>query len=290
MRITERRMLVQAASQVAKARERVAAASDPVSTGLDVAKPSDDPARWAAGRRAELRLQVGELREQAIGSSNSRLSESERAFSSVGEVVSRSRELAVLAANGAQNAESRLATSKEVTALLDAALVAANTRGSDGEYLLAGSRGENPPFDAAGVYQGDTNARTIEAAEGSRLAVTVTGTLFTAASGVDIFDELTKFRDALVADDLAGIQNAIGGLEQAVHQVSLGRAEIGGLQGSLDAAEIASADFEIVLSEIHQRAVEIDPIKAATELALSTQALQTAQALTERIAQVVQAV
>tara|TARA_R110002096_G_scaffold143328_4_gene299314 strand:- start:109769 stop:110620 length:852 start_codon:yes stop_codon:yes gene_type:complete len=283
-------MLVQAASQVAKARERVAAASDPVSTGLDVAKPSDDPARWAAGRRAELRLQVGELREQAIGSSNSRLSESERAFSSVGEVVSRSRELAVLAANGAQNAESRLATSKEVTALLDAALVAANTRGSDGEYLLAGSRGENPPFDAAGVYQGDTNARTIEAAEGSRLAVTVTGTLFTAASGVDIFDELTKFRDALVADDLAGIQNAIGGLEQAVHQVSLGRAEIGGLQGSLDAAEIASADFEIVLSEIHQRAVEIDPIKAATELALSTQALQTAQALTERIAQVVQAV
>jgi flagellar hook-associated protein 3 FlgL len=290
MRITERRMLLQAATQVAKARERVSAASEPVSTGLEVSKPSDDPARWAAGRRAKLRLQVGELREQAIGSSNSRLSESERAFSTVGEVISRSRELAVLAANGAQNAESRLATSKEVAALFDEALVAANTRGSDGEYLLAGSRGENPPFDATGVYQGDTNARTIEAAEGSRLAVTVTGTLFTAASGVDIFDELTKFRDALVADDLAGIQNAIGGLEQAVHQVSLGRAEIGGLQSSLDSAESASVDFEIVLSEMHQRAVEIDPIKAASELALSTQALQTSQALTERIAQVVQAV
>jgi flagellin-like hook-associated protein FlgL len=126
------------------------------------------------------------------------------------------------------------------------------------------------------VYQGDTNARTIEAAEGSRLAVTVTGTLFTAASGVDIFDEMTKFRDALLADDLIGIQDAIGTLEQAVRQVSLGRAEIGGLQSSLDSAENARRDF--------------DPIEAASELALSSQALQAAQALTERIAQVVKVV
>ena len=94
----------------------------------------------------------------------------------------------------------------------------------------------------------------------------------------------------MLADDLTGIQNAIGGLEEGVHQVSLGRAQIGGLQSSLDAAEIARVDFELVLSEVHQRAVEIDPIEAASELALSSQALQAAQALTERIAQIVQAV
>ncbi len=291
MRITERRMLLQASRQVAKSRERVASAAGPVSSGIEVDRPSDDPARWAAGRRARVRLQVGDLREKAITASNARLSESDRVFSTVGSVASRARELAILAANdGAQNAESRVATAGEVTALLGEALVAANSRGLDGEFLLSGTRGDNPPFDANGVYQGDANARTIEAAEGNRLVVTVTGTLFTAAEGVDIFDEIVKFRDALLADDLTGIQNAIGALEQGVHQVSLGRAQIGGLQSSLDAAEIARADFEMVLSEVHQRAVEIDPIEAASELALSTQALEAAQALTERIAQVVQAV
>jgi len=290
MRITERRMLVQAARQVAKSRERVADAAGPMSSGIEVDRPSDDPARWAAGRRARVRLQVGDLREKAISGSNARLSESDRVFGTVGNVMSRARELAVLAANGSQNAQSRAATAGEVKALMGEALMAANSRGLDGEFLLAGTRGDNPPFDDTGVYQGDANARTIEAAEGNRLVVTVTGSLFTAASGVDLFDEMSKFHDALLADDLTGIQNAIGVLEEGVHQVSLGRAQIGGLQSSLDAAEIARVDFELVLSEVHQRAVEIDPIEAASELALSSQALQAAQALTERIAQVVQAV
>ncbi|MCP4448136.1 MAG: hypothetical protein GY811_22785 [Myxococcales bacterium] len=290
MRITERRMLLQAARQVGQARERVAVAAGPVSSGIEVDRPSDDPARWAAGRRARVRLQVGDLREKAISASNARLSESDRVFGTVGHVVSRARELAVLGANGAQNADSRRATAGEVTALIGEALLAANSRGLDGEFLLAGRRGDNPPFDAAGVYQGDDSARTIEAAEGNRLLVTVTGSLFTAASGVDIFDEMVQFRDALLADDIPAIQNAIGALEEGVHQVSLGRAQIGGLQSSLDAAEIARVDFEMVLAEVHQRAVEIDPIEAASELALSTQALEAAQALTERIAQVVKAV
>ncbi len=290
MRITERRMLLQAARQVAKSRERVAAAAGPVSSGIEVDRPSDDPARWAAGRRARVRLQVGDLREKAISSSNARLSEPDRVFATVGDVLSRARELSVLAANGAQNAESRRATAGEVTALLGEALLAANSRGLDGEFLLAGTRGDNPPFDANGVYQGNANSRTIEAAEGNRLEVTVTGTLLTAANGVDVFDEMVKFRDALLVDDLAGIQNGIGGLEEGIHQVNLGLAQIGGLQSSLDAAEIARIDFKMVLAEVHQRAVEIDPIEAVSELALSTQALEAAQALTERIAQVVQAV
>ncbi len=290
MRITERRMLLQSARQVAQARERVASAAGPVSSGIEVDRPSDDPARWAAGRRARVRLQVGNLRENAISSSNARLSESDRVFSTVGTVMSRARELAVMAANASQNADSRNATAGEVTALLGEALLASNSRGLDGEYLLAGTLGDNAPFDAAGVYQGDANTRSIEVADGNRLEVTVTGSLFTAASGIDIFDELVKFRDALEADDLLGIQNAIGALEQGVHQVSLGRAQIGGLQNSLDAAEIARVDFEMVLAEVHQRAVEIDPIEAVSELALSTQALEAAQALTQRIAEVVKVV
>ena len=290
MRITERRMLLQAARQVAHARERVASAAGPVSSGIEVDRPSDDPARWAAGRRARVRLQVGNLRENAISSSNARLSESDRVFSTVGTVLSRARELAVMAANASQNADSRKATAGEVTALLGEALLASNSRGLDGEYLLAGTMGDSPPFDMAGVYQGDANTRTIEVADGNRLEVTVTGSLFTAASGIDIFDELVKFRDALEADDLVGIQNAIGALEQGVHQVSLGRAQIGGLQNSLDSAEIARVDFEMVLAEVHQRAVEIDPIEAVSELALSSQALEAAQALTQRIAEVVKVV
>lgn len=290
MRITERRMLEQAADQVSKARERVSGAAGPVSSGIDIERPSDDPARWAAGRRARARIQVSKLRGDAISSSNARLSESDRVFATVGTVLSRARELAVMSANASQNGNSRLATAGEVKALLGEALLAANSRGLDGEYLLAGSRGDQPPFDAAGIYQGDANQRTIEAAEGNRFVVTVTGSRFTAAEGIDVFTALTDFQTALENDDLAAIQTAIGELESGVHQVSLGRAEIGGLQNSLDSAESARVEFEMVLAEVHQRAVEIDPIEAASELALGAQALEAAQSLTSRIAEIIRIV
>lgn len=283
-------MLQQAARQVGLARERVASAAGPVSSGIEIDRPSDDPARWAAGRRARVRMQVNTLRGDAISGSNARLTESDRVFATMGTVLSRARELAVLGANASQNTQSRLATAGEVRALLGEALLASNSRGLDGEYLLAGTRGDAPPFDAAGVFQGDGNTHTIEAAEGNRLEVTVTGSLLTAASGIDVFAELRAFQLALEADDLTGIQNAIGALEEGIHQVSLGRAKIGGLQNSLDSAESARTEFELVLAEVHQRAVEVDPIAAASELALGAQALEAAQALTARIAQVIKVV
>lgn len=290
MRITERRMLQQAARQVGQARERVASAAGPVSSGIEVDRPSDNPARWAAGRRARVRLQVNKLRGNAISGSNARLTEADRVFSTVGTVLSRARELAVLAANASQNVQSRLSTASEVKSLLGEALLASNSRGLDGEYLLAGTRGDAPPFDQNGVFQGDANTRTIEAAEGNRLEVTVTGSLLTVASGIDVFAEITAFQQALESNDLVAIQGAIGGLEAGIHQVSLGRAQIGGLQNSLDAAETARTEFELVLAEVHQRAVEIDPIEAASELALGSQALEAAQALTSRIAEVIKVV
>ncbi len=290
MRITERRMLLDASRQISLARERVAQAAGPVSSGIEIDRPSDDPARWAAGRRSRVRKQGSELRGNALSTSNARLAESDRVLGAVGTILSRARELAVMSANATQNAESRNATAAEVSALFKEALLAANSRGLDGEYLLAGNRGDAPPFDITGAYLGDANARSIESAEGNVLEVTVTGTLFTAASGVDIFAELVAFETALGANDLTGIQNAIDAFDNGVHQVSLGRAEIGGLQTLVDDAENARIEFELVLAEVHQRAVEVDPIAAASELALGSQALQAAQALAQRIIDVTKVV
>ncbi len=270
------------------ARLRVSKAAGPVSSGIEVDRPSDDPARWAAGRRARVRTQSSELRGRALSTSNARLSESDRVLASAGDIMSRARQLAVLSANATQNQQSRNATAQEIKALFQEALLSANSRGLDGEYLLAGTNGDSPPFNPAGVYQGNANARTIETAEGNMLEVTITGTVFTAAAGIDIFAEISAFQTALETNDLVGIQNAIAAFDEGGHQVSLARAEVGGLQNLVDDAEDARTEFELVLAEVHQRAVEVDPIAAASELALGAQALEAAQALAQRIISITQ--
>lgn len=287
MRITEKRMIEMASARLSSARSRVSKAAGPVSSGIEIDRPSDNPSRWAAGRRSRVRREISDLRGNVIAASQARLVESDRVFSTVGQALSRARQLAVMAANDTLDASDRKATAGEVSALLDEALLAANSRGMDGEYLLAGTRGDQAPFDASGNYVGDSNQRTVEAGEGNRLVVTMTGEHFTAARGVDIFSELQTFRAALEANDVATIRDSIGTLETGIHQVSMARAEVGGLEKSLDSAERTREEFELVLAEVHQRAVEVDPIAAASELSLGAQALEAAQALTARLSEIV---
>lgn len=283
MRITEARMVEVAAQNMVKARSAVADAGDEVSTGLRVERPSDDPTGWASGRRAAAISRASEARGTAIAGAQERLSETEGALNSIGQALVRAKELAVQASSAFYSAEERANMALEVRSLRDSVLSAANLRGTNGEYLFSGSQGDVPPFDATGTYVGDGYQRSIETAAGDTQIVTVPGSRLTAAGGVDLLGELQALADALAANDLTGIQTAMGAVDTAVGQVSRARTEIGALSSSLQIADDNRRGLELVIEEIQQRATAADPIESASRLTQAATALETAQVLTNKI-------
>lgn len=286
MRITEARMVQQATASVSKARERVAHAGEVLQTGVEVSRAHEDPAAWAQGMRQKARLTVSGDHRRSVERAQSKLEATDEALGRIGEALERVRELALQFANPTHTAGSRAGGAVEVDGLLQEALGAANARGLDGEYLLAGGVGDAPAFDAAGVYQGDDQIRAIEVGEGLLQAVTVPGSLLTAASGVDIFATMEGLSTALAANDVPGIQATLAGLASSIDQVSQARTTAGTHHNGLTSAATALDSFEQQLGESLQLSVLSDPVEAASELTILQSQLENSRMAAEVIVRI----
>jgi flagellar hook-associated protein 3 FlgL len=283
MRITEHRMVELASASLSTQRERVARSGEQLSSGERVSRPSQDPAAWSAARRAEAARTINDGRGQALARTQERLTLVDGALEQIGTVMSRARELAVSAASDTIDPESLQVILAEVRSLRQSALAAANTRGSEGEYVLAGSQSDQAPFDEDGVYQGDDATRFIETQNGLEQSASVSGAVLTAAGGVDIFAELAAFETALETDDRDGISAAIEAMTAGHQQVSAARADGGAKSAALLAAEDAQQQLDAALVELQSDLVGADPIAAASELARHSSSLEAAQIVAQRI-------
>ncbi len=284
MRVTERRLLQITALASARARSAAARAGEALTTGVAVAKASDDPSRWAEGKLAQLRAAVSEGHGRSIERARGRLGQADSELDGMGEVLGRARELALQMANGGLSAADRQAAAAEVDGLRAALLAHAAARGADGEYLFSGSASTAAPFDAVGAYVGDDQALTVVSGEARVATAGVPGTFLTAAAGVDVPSVLASLSAALGANDQVGVRGTLEPLASAVDQVSQTRTRLGTQLLALDEAERSRGALEQTLAEQVDRAVAADPVTAASELARAAAALEAARAAGEKLA------
>lgn len=287
MRVTENRMLELAADQLMKNRERVANASAELSSGLRVGTPSDDVLGWSEGMRALVADADSKARGSTIDRAREQLSQVENALGDISNGLLRARELATQMANGTWSASDRQSVAAEILEIRKQIAASASVRGSDDEYLLSGSLSTSVPFDPLGNYIGDAEQRQIESGPGGLVepsSVTAQG-LTSLTGGVDVIPWLDALATALQANSQAGVQAAIDPIAKATDQTALLRSQVGNYLHALDDAQAARATFEQNLAKIKQRAVDSDPVAAATELAGSQIALQASQAVASMLNQ-----
>jgi flagellar hook-associated protein 3 FlgL len=289
MRITETRMLDMVTTSVADARDRAATASGVLSSGVRVAKPSDDPAAWAQGERAEVRKAMSQDRGQAIGLAVDGLQATDGSLATVTGALSQLGALATQGANGTLDASSRKALADQVRALRDSALAALNQKGPDGSFLLSGSRGTAAPFTAAGGFVGDASVRAVQTAEGQTAPGTVTGNdLTSAGGGVDVLSIFDQLASALDTNDVPAMQATMPSIKTAVGQVAEMRSLVGERLSALQSADEARQSFEDALAQRHATAVEADPVAAASNLTQASTVLEAARASAQQIVALLQ--
>ncbi len=286
MRITGHHLLERSAGYIGKAQSDIATLSDQVSSGVAVRHASDDPVAWIQARREQVRQTLSQGRGDAMGLGQDQLAETERALGTVGGVLSEARQIAIQAANANYVAGDRAKLELQVRGLFSVALAAANSRNEAGEYILGGAQGNVTPFDAAGNFLGDAGRRSLEAGEGAQSLATLSGQALTASApgGIDVLPTLTRLATALAANDVPTIQQTIDELDAAHEQVSEARSEVGSMMSVFKDADGFRVELEQSLATRIAGLTEVDIIKAATDLAQRTQALDAAQAVNGRLA------
>jgi flagellar hook-associated protein 3 FlgL len=283
MRVTQSMLFTAGMVGVNDARAREERAIAEASSGVRVAHPGDDPA--AAGQIVVHRLNATRL--DAIGTAVERasneLGSADVALGSLANVFSRAREIAVQLSNSTYSANERAAGATEVRGLIQSAIGILNTRVGN-RYIFGGYKDAAPPFDSAGVYQGDTGVRQVEIAPGVVHDASIRADVVAAGAGggVDILATLSTLETALAGNNQAGVSATLDDLQSSISQVALGRAQSGTAMSVLDGATAAARTAMTSEKTNISSLADADAIDATSRLAQADQALNAALTATAR--------
>lgn len=284
MRITSGVVTARLLQQVQENRRQLAEAQQRASSGLRVAKPSDDPDATARimdlNTRIEQNLQFQRNAELATGE----LAATEHAIASLGDVLQRARELATQASNSTLDAGDRINLSYEVEQLIATVVTVGNTRHA-GRFLFAGHETATAPFTldnpanpTLATYNGDTNTIGREISRGERVTTNITGDRVFP----QVFADLIAFRDQLRTNNQAGISASVGALAARLDASLDLRSEVGTKMQRIEAATSRLADEDALLQGLLTNEQSVDLAQSLIEMQNRETTLQAALTATGR--------
>lgn len=238
MRITQNLSYDAYVNDLMRRQEAIYRLDRQMSTGRKVNSASDDPASAHAILTSKSILSSIDQYDRNADFGMAALSFTETALDRTKDALTRLQELAVTAATGLASAESRNLIKSEVDNLRDELIHLGNSN-FEGRFVFAGYKTDTEAFDASGTFQGDANTQQLKISPSGSISIGVNGgeVFRGTAGGVDILQVVADFSAALAANDTAGVQSAITGLEESFNQVSASVSDIGGRISRLNAAK-----------------------------------------------------
>lgn len=166
-----------------------------VSTGRRILTPADDPV--ASARVLEVTQSSSLVKQYDIntGSAASSLGLEESILSSVGNLITDVRTVAVNAGNATLSNQDRASLAAELRGRYQELLGLANSADGNGQYLFSGYKGATQPFAETSpgnvTYQGDQGQRLIQISPSRQIAVS--------DSGSDVFERIKNGNGTIVA-------------------------------------------------------------------------------------------
>ena len=228
MRVTDNYRTQLATWALTRTSRRLNSATTATALGQRIPAPSDDPSAYSVAMRQTDQSASIQAGARAARLSADGLSQADNALDAVGELLTQAKELAVRAGNDTLSPQDRKAIGEQVSSIREQVIALANTRGTQG-YLFGGTRTDQPPVTAAGVFTGNDNAMTAPlGAAGPTIRANASGVYaFTTTGGRDVFGELQTLATALQTNDAVAIRASTGPIEETITQVTQEQQRVG---------------------------------------------------------------
>lgn len=280
---------------------RMATTQEQISTGRRVNRPSDDAVAAGTERRRLADLEGVKRSQDSVAGASSWLGATEKGLSSLQDILSRARELAIQGANGATDANSRTLIAGEIDQLVNAAKDTVNVKFGDA-YIFSGTASDKAPYNPAlgDAYQGDAGAVVREAGPAATLQVNpgfvpvnptpagsteplTAGSLLgsgSTAGDARLLDTLetlaAHLRGGTPADVAALGSTDLQRLDANQSALSGARAAVGATMNRADAAAARLGDLEDLTNQGIDDLTGVDLAKALTDFSSQQSAYQAA--------------
>ncbi len=254
-------------------------------SGQAINEPADDPA--GAIRVTEYDRLITKLdRYQAnLDNVDHGLRLADEALVKMVDIVGEAKAIAVQMNNDTMSQTDWDSAAQAVGGFFDQLLSLSNQRLQDGRYLFGGVDEDTPPYDANGNYQGSAANRDVEIASGVEIRATTTGSEGFGDAGGQVFGVISQFITDLQAGNAAGIEAAVGNLNDALDFGIVNLARIGARGQYLDEVAFTNDELQLHFSVEKARFEEVDLVQEYTNVSAAETTLNSIVELSSRLLQ-----
>lgn len=291
MRITNGMMLNSMMRNISRNQAKMDKTQQNLSTGKKFLNPSDDPIGVSRSLRLNTDVANMDQYKRNVEDGQSWLKTTEQALDNIGEVLKRTKELTVQAANETNSIQERNAIASEIESLKGQLINLGNANYA-GSYIFSGYKTDKPVFDSNGKYIFKNNndpaalVMTLNSTEkiefnigvGDRIGINFTAqrVFGTTAGGKTINDPVdsssavqtgqssqlievyTQLITDLKADNTAGINGALSRIETHLSNVNAVRAEVGVKTNRLELTSNRIDDDTLNLKDLLSKNEDVD--------------------------------
>ncbi|MGE0510454.1 MAG: flagellar hook-associated protein FlgL [Acidimicrobiia bacterium] len=286
MRVTNSMVVRSTLRDLNQSLSRLQATQSRISSGKELTKASDDPARAAdaMGLRNDMRRMDQRLRtmEDSLGF----LRTSDAALTSSLDVLDRAKEIAVRAGNTGALADgnARQAMATELRSIRDDLIAIGNSKHGD-RFVFNGTAG-TAAYASNGVYTGNTGSVNRQVGPTTTVTVNVVGTdIFGAQGGAvgDLFEVLDRMATAVLAGDGPAMATEHANLDAAAKRVGAAAVEIGSRAARLETLQGRALDDQMRLRSSLSQAEDVDLVEALVNVKAQETSYQAALQIAGRI-------
>jgi len=283
MRITDSSAYAALNKRLSAARVDVADAMERASSGVKVAKPSDDPVAYAAARRENNKRALADAGVRATELATTHLTGADEALASATDTIAHAKELALQGASASLGADQRKDLAQQVRQLRDQMISLGNTQVA-GSFVFGGFKDETPPFDPLGQFVGDSNVKEVSAYPGLKASASLPGEqAFGTSAGNNVFSTLDQLATALENNDQAGARSHIDGLDNDEKRMLAARSRLGSMMNGVSTAQSVADRYSYSAKNEAARLTEADQVSAVTDLLKAKSALDAALAVAQQM-------
>ena len=296
MKISTQLLFDRASEQMSTVQNKLAQTQAQLAQGKQVLKPSDAPDQAAVAQRLKSVLSRQSSYQSSLATLQSRLQSEDTTLRSASDLLIRSKEIAVQAANDTLSPENRKALGSELQAVRDQLLSLANTRDSNGNYLCAGSRLTEPAFSGpAGqspTYKGDQTRMTVTVGEQRSIPINRTGSdAFVSLNrpgsnqAVGFFNVMDDLVKGINTSDGAAMQRGVKEMTDLLNGMTLAHADVGTDMNVVDQQTTVVEDTILNLKTTLSTVEDLDYAAAITKMNQQMLSLEAAQSSFSKISQ-----
>jgi flagellar hook-associated protein 3 FlgL len=284
-RVTHRSIGSRALQNLQHNMDRLGRLQGQLSSGRSISRPSDSPTGSVAALRLRSEIRTTEQYARNAQDGLGWLGTIDEALTGSLTAVRRVRDLTLqgMSAGGAAAPGARESIAREVEALRANLLSVANTRYLD-RPVFGGTTTSSTAYDAAGVFQGDSNPVLRTVGDDARIQVDLSGNSVFGTGPTSVFTVLSDIANNVMTapDQLSG---DLDRLDAAMATIQSRLADVGARFNRIDQMRQAADDRVLTMKNNLSEVEDIDLPKTIMELQMQEAAYQGALGATARVVQ-----